>query len=1060
MAGPVETGKLRARCEDVPDSQIGVSLQAQSVRICLGRTPGGATEPSGSSKVDLVRDPSEKRADRMGDVGSHSYDGRARVGFATRTGLVDREAQLAVLEDLWLGEFMVKTASIVITGDWGTGKTALLDAACTQAGLAGVSVARTRGRNGGFSQRFGVAEEMCEALWRQSLETGAGPNPGLDRLRTTLAAMRQPTVTPAHIAGLLLDCLTPLEQPLLFAVDDANAADEPSLMVLNAVVHRMRPGRAHLLVTTNRRPPGHGLRGVDWLAAEPGTRLLQVGPLSVQAVELLTEAFFAQPVHPQFVEEVWHATGGRPLLLIHLLSALERQHGHASAAAAATVLDSAVPEVASDALMRVAPLRDGAWELLQGLAVLGDGTDIGLVRALAGLDSLEMQRGIDLAIQAELIEPELPLRFTAPIVRTAIYHDMTPTRRGLLHASAARLLAAEGNAAESVCNHLLKTEPAGDPTTARIVEGCGRAALAEGNYQRARECFLRSLGEPPQDERVIDVLLALTSAELQLKSDDALRHVVHAARIGAIDAEQLAILAAQALRMIALPGAPDSDSQATLRGVLDRLPPEATRPRLELALALCRSNEVRSPAELDALARLAGQLGPGEPMIAREASSYVLQEQFKAGRFAGCDQIADQMLLRFDPAEIVSGDRFGSEVQLGTAAALLCCGRFEVDEALMCAAAAAADRRHQDLERDITALLALSSFWQGELDRAISLSSRSMTMGGALHEWGSTLARACLAASLLEKGSVDEALLVDLDFSAKIGADLRTGPQAGLASTVAELFLCELRGHLWMASGQPQRALEDFATTGARAAQLGVDNPAISAWRAQVGRAEVAVGGKDRAHRLLEEHLARTRVLGDPRTVGSALQMLAALSGEDGRVELLTEAVQVLDQSPARLEAAKALLNLGTALLARGDETKARSALRRSAHLGSLCGADTLVEAATVELHAAGCRPRRAALTGWTALTPAELRVAELAASGATNSEIARRLYVSDKTVEGHLGKVYRKLGIHSRLKLPALVATRMERRDALPVDSRPRGLEVVEVPRLIRAQPIEEATP
>jgi DNA-binding CsgD family transcriptional regulator len=1033
MASPGETGKLRPESKDVVDSQMAVRLRAQGRGICRGSTSGGASDPIGSSTVVVALDPTEKTAVGMGDVGPDSYDGRARVGFAAGTRLLDREDQLAELQSLWLGEFMVQTASIVIIGDWGTGKTALLDAACAQAGLAGVSVARTRGRSGGFSRRLGVAEEMCEALCRQWLETGTVPGPGLDRLRTTLAAIRQPGVTPAHIVGVLLDSLTQLKQPVLFAVDDANAADEQSLMVLNAVVRRMHPGRAHLLVTTNRRPPGHGLREVDWLAAEPGARVLQVDPLSVESTQLLTEAFFEQPVHPQFVEEVWHATGGRPLLLIHLLSALERQHSRADAAAAAMVLDTSLPEVASDALMRLAPVRDGAWELLQGLAVLADGTDIGLLRALTGLDSLEGQRGIDIAIQAELIEPELPLRFTAPIVRTAIYHDITPTRRGVLHASAARLLAAEGSQAESVCEHLLKTEPGGDPATARIVEDCGRAALAEGNYQRARECFLRSLGEPPQDERVIGVLLALTSAELQLKSEDALHHVVRAAGIGGVDAEQLAILAAQALRMVALAGVPDGESRAALRGLLDRLPPEATRPRLELSLALCRSSEVRSPAELDALAGLAAQLGPGEPMVAREASSYVLQERFKAGRFACCDQIANQLLLRFDPAQIVSGDRFGSEIQLGTAAALLCCGRFEMDEALMFAAATAADGRHQEIEGHITALLALSSFWQGELDRAISLSSRALRMGGALHKWGPTLARACLAASLLEKGPVDEALLLDLDFSTEIGGDLRTGQQAGLASTVAELFARELRGQLRLASGQPHHALEDFAATGARAAQLGVDSPAISAWRAQAGTAEVAIGGKDRAHRLLADHLARARSLGDPRTLGSALQMSAALSGEDGRVELLREAVQVLDPSPVRLEAAKALLNLGTALLAMGDETEARSALRRAAHLASLCGADTLVEAATVELHAAGCRPRRAALTGWTALTPAELRVAELAASGATNTEIARRLYVSEKTVEGHLGKVYRKLGVHSRRKLPALVAARMERHDSAP---------------------------
>jgi DNA-binding CsgD family transcriptional regulator len=962
----------------------------------------------------------ENMADRGAANGGHSHYPRPCFGLTTASRLLEREDQLVEVEALWSEDSWEQLSCIVLVGGWGSGKSALLDAACARASEAGVRVARARGRSGGLGHRFAVIEEAIEALGCQ------GSDPGFDELHAILVAMRQPA-TPSHVVELLLDSLAHCEHPLLFAVDDADSADAESLMVLNALVHRLAPGRGHLLVTTNSRPPGCGLREVDWLAAEPGTAQLRIEPLSADAVEHLAGAVFAQEVHPDFVQAVWKATAGRPLLLVHLLSKLERQHCCPDAATAATVPDTPVSQIASDVLMRLEPQATGARHLLQGLAVLGDGADSGLVRSLAGLDALATGQGIDAAIQAELLEPELPLRFTAPITRAAIYHDITPSRRVQLHDGAARLLAAEGYDLQAVCDHLLKTEPSGNPATADMLERGGRTAMTEGNYNRAQQCLARSLAEPPPAERISDVILELVSAELELRSPDALGHLVRAARIGTADAEHLAAVATRVLRTVPVPTVPDVETQAALTRLRDRLEPAAVRPLLELSLALCRTGGGRSLDELDALARLAERLGPGEPMIAREATSYVLQQRFKMGRLGSCDPIADQLQLRFDPAEMIAGDPFGSEIQLSTAAALLCCGRFGVDDALRLAAQAAAERDQPELDRNITSLLALSSLWKGELDRAIAMSRRAISMGGPDDEWGPGLARACLAASLLEKGALEEAMAADPAFLVDDRATVNAGTNATLVGAVAELFSRVTRGRLWLAAGQAHHALEHFSVTGTRAVELGVENPAVSAWRAEVGTAEAAIGGETIARQLIADHLARARALGEPRILGSALRTLAGMAGEGANLDLLTEAALVLDSSSARLEAAKAQLDLGRLLLAAGREVEARSALRRGAHLASLCGADVLVESATHELHAAGCRPRRAALTGWAALTPAEARVARLAASGATNTEIAGELYVSEKTVEGHLGRVFRKLGIRSRLKLPALLTVGME---------------------------------
>jgi DNA-binding CsgD family transcriptional regulator len=137
------------------------------------------------------------------------------------------------------------------------------------------------------------------------------------------------------------------------------------------------------------------------------------------------------------------------------------------------------------------------------------------------------------------------------------------------------------------------------------------------------------------------------------------------------------------------------------------------------------------------------------------------------------------------------------------------------------------------------------------------------------------------------------------------------------------------------------------------------------------------------------------------------------------RLTLMTEAVKVLDGSQALLERARAVVDLGAALRATGHRSEARDPLRRGLGLATECGATALVERAHEELVASGARPRRLVMRGVDALTAAERRVAELVADGLTNREVAQTLFLSEKTVEGHLGQVYRKLGIRTRSQLP-----------------------------------------
>jgi DNA-binding NarL/FixJ family response regulator len=165
------------------------------------------------------------------------------------------------------------------------------------------------------------------------------------------------------------------------------------------------------------------------------------------------------------------------------------------------------------------------------------------------------------------------------------------------------------------------------------------------------------------------------------------------------------------------------------------------------------------------------------------------------------------------------------------------------------------------------------------------------------------------------------------------------------------------------------------------------------------------------------EEVELARRWGAPGELGRTLRMLGTLEREGG-LDHLREAVDLLAGSPARLEHAKALAALGSALRRFRKPTDAREPLRLALELAAACGAAALAEDVRTELYATGARPRQAAASGVGSLTAAELRVVNLAADGQTNRDIAQTLFVTPKTVEVHLSNAYRKLGISSRREL------------------------------------------
>jgi DNA-binding NarL/FixJ family response regulator len=201
---------------------------------------------------------------------------------------------------------------------------------------------------------------------------------------------------------------------------------------------------------------------------------------------------------------------------------------------------------------------------------------------------------------------------------------------------------------------------------------------------------------------------------------------------------------------------------------------------------------------------------------------------------------------------------------------------------------------------------------------------------------------------------------------------------------------------------------------------MGFAAPPVSAWRSSLAEALVAAGEPERARSLAETQLEIAERTNSPRAVGEAQRALALSCEADDRIRLLEESVATLRSSPARIELARSLIRLGAEIARQKRRREAREPLTEAMKLAQECGATWIEEQARTGLVSTGARPRRRALSGAESLTPSELRVAGLVASGMTNREAAQALFVSEKTIEGHLGRIFRKLEITSRTELAA----------------------------------------
>jgi DNA-binding CsgD family transcriptional regulator len=367
------------------------------------------------------------------------------------------------------------------------------------------------------------------------------------------------------------------------------------------------------------------------------------------------------------------------------------------------------------------------------------------------------------------------------------------------------------------------------------------------------------------------------------------------------------------------------------------------------------------------------------------------------------------------------------------------------EEAVRLATGALADGRGDDPAAWAPALQALS--WCGEFDQAVDAAELAARWCGR-NGRGLASARLAAAHGMHLAGRLREAersAQAALGLTGGIVGDYVDSPHARLAAIMIDRGNIEsaesrIRGGLdalpsddsvvralvlgvsaavHSARHRHAEALADAIEAGRILERAGAGNPAVSSWRSQAALAAAAIGEQKRARQLAQEEVRLARRFGSSTALGVALGRAAALESNGSAVGLLTEAEAVLERSGARVEHARVLGQLGAALRRRGSLKEARRTLRQTLDTATQLGCGRIARQALSELQLTGARPRSNIQSGTDALTAAERRVAKLAAVGLTNREIAQELVVTKKTVEWHLGNVYRKLDVESREELP-----------------------------------------
>ncbi len=948
--------------------------------------------------------------------------------------LLDREAELEALAEAVRAAEQGSGRLVLVEGAAGQGKSALLAAARHVAGRKAVSVLSAKGSELEAEVPFGVAVELLGATLQEAGPEGYAQ---LFRGAANLAAPLfsgavpdegesppggQPSYFPVvHGLYWLLANLTE-HSPRLIIVDDAHWADASSLRFLLYLAERIEGLPVTVVMAVRPEDAPMEVTALSRLRGSPDARLLELKPLSKDDTARLIQRLYFPEADESFCRAVYDVSEGNPFILREVLAAVDLEGLPPSAESAEVVRKMAPETVVRATRNRIARLRPEAAAVAEAAAVLGVDARLTAVAALAGLD-LELARaGAAALVTAGVLRADEPLDFAQPPLRSAVYTGMRPERRGDLHRRAASVLATDGDPhPERLAAHLLNSPPCGDAEVVERLREAARRAVAIGAPHTAARYLRRALVEPPAAVSLPDVFQELGRLGAMTGDPDSAHHLGRAAELMTEPTDRATAL--RDLGRVLVTNGRYPEATVALRRALDEVGPEDCELRRSLLAALLQATRLapgsRDP-ELVGTAEAAAEELPGPvatPGVRALFGELAFEWLLAGGHFDEVRAAAHRALagLELPSRDGADGLPFYNAVAALTWADDLAVAQESLDRAVVEA------ERRGDVTTVATASFrrAVVSYLRGAVPAAVIDAQRAVD--AAAYGWGSYLpaARGILALASIEQGELlRAAAALDAPDPPEVLPPDGGARAAGRNPTMA-IFL-QARSVLYLVEGAYDEALTDATAAG----NLMTDGlrsltPAIVPWRSLAALAHHHRGDRRSARHLALEEVELARRFGAPRTLGLSLRVAGVVEGGPQGIGLLREAVDSLSGSPARLERVRALADLGTALL-RAGRADAADVLRQGLELAEECGAVALANRLRADLASSGAKPPRRSRRRPTDLTPAEYRVACLAATGPTNREIAQQLFLSVRAVEFHLGNVFKKLGITSRRQLAA----------------------------------------
>ncbi|WP_406293826.1 AAA family ATPase [Embleya sp. NBC_00888] len=911
----------------------------------------------------------------------------------------ERSQATSVLTGLIDGALAGESGIAVVAGSVAMGKTTLLATFAQQVRAAGGAVSAAVASESETDILLGVlAQLLQEAALSAPVAEQVNQLLAIGRAHMT-ATPRDPTAKLSAVDAQIVQSLCAIliglagPRPLAIVVDDIQHADAASLTCLAYLARRMHNTPLLAVFSHDDRPDERCADFVEQLLRLPHARGVWLPPLDADGVRAAAVARLGAVGAEQVAGWALRVSGGNPLLLNGVL---EDFHfgGHAESAGYGRAMLSC--------LHRSPPPTEA---VAQALAVLGTPEPIARLLGLAAGDVVRCLAVLD---ASGVLERG---RFRHPAAASAVLAGLGPEATAALHRDAAELTYAEGAAAPVVAEHLLAGQRVHTPWAVPTLVAAATTALSEGRGARAVDYLRLACTSRGDQGELARTRVALLQAERRMElgvPDQQIPALLRAVRTGCLGSgDTLAVV-----RALLWAGRFEAAGEALLH-LAD--PPRAAVPETALELRAARLwmrcsypplQRLLPSAERDGEdgEELRGIPSPTESRRRHDAAA-VLDSVLTLGP---CDQAVRNAERILHNTRLHGTDLDTIECALlaliyaeRPAQALPYC-----DELI----AAARERGEPGSEARLHALRAEICIRLGDLPGAFLHSAAAFDVVPA-GEWGAAVGfpLANMLIALTSMGRQDEATeLLYLPIP-----DTMSQSRSGLHYLYA-------RGRYSMAVRDWEGALSDFRGCGALMVRWGMDVPGLIAWRNDAGEAWLRMGEHDRARAVLEEQLGHGEHGGSPRTRGATLRLLAATHEPHRRLALLRQAVDALQESGDRYELARALADLTEMYNAVGETRRARVIGSQARIIADKCRAEPLSRLLPADRE----RPDTESKSRAVVLTDAEQRVADLVALGHTNSEIAKLLYITVSTVEQHLTRMYRKVGVNDRAQLASALFT------------------------------------